>query len=550
VGSLVCRITTIVRSTARSDLHGARRLEKEVIGCIPVLDDGKLESDMLLSIRLPTYITEAYRARIDEGALFVRAHHVTVVAKSEIVVTNDNSTFSVVVVQPRTPLDPNSVHTRRLTTPAPSPPPEPAVGNKTIMIVRVTTSDGVGPDKTLEQLRDGFFRRTVCPKSQYSACSFGQLVWEDAGGLEVRLDDPISAYQKPSQLVSDAESKILSQLGISSVSSLADKVVFCQPPGVGNWLAVAGVDHWRVNMNNEWCSSLAAGMHEIGHTLGLRHSSEGSQAYGDRSGYMGSGGRQENYPQKCFNGYNSWRLGWYKNRQLTLSPTLSWDTTIKVAAFVHYDKAAPDEPVLVNVGDLYLLYNRAILFNRETEQAKNALTVTRRISSGSKRLSGLLETERFTVNNFLGSGNDLVIEVCARVDGGGTNGADIMIVRVGLGGTCSEANDQLPTVNTEPPPSLSPITSRPVAPAPDTSVPTGAGCQMAMLPPPAKCKLLRTRCEIYSDCCGALICRGSGNRRKCKPCIRRSRRCRNHSQCCGELQCLPVGRSGRTKKCE
>jgi hypothetical protein len=97
-------------------------------------------------------------------------------------------------------------------------------------------------------------------------------------------------------------------------------------------------------------------MHEVGHNLGLLHSSEGSDVYGDISGYMGYASSAVNTPHKCFNGFHSWQLGWYLDRQTEVFASSS-PRLIAIAATVDYNLATSQQPVLVKVGEYYLQYN-------------------------------------------------------------------------------------------------------------------------------------------------------------------------------------------------
>jgi hypothetical protein len=54
-------------------------------------------------------------------------------------------------------------------------------------------------------------------------------------------------------------------------------------------------------------------MHEVGHNLGLGHSNEGAEEYGDESCIMGSGFSDDG-ALLCYNGAKSWQLGWYDSR--------------------------------------------------------------------------------------------------------------------------------------------------------------------------------------------------------------------------------------------
>ena len=55
-------------------------------------------------------------------------------------------------------------------------------------------------------------------------------------------------------------------------------------------------------------------MHDVGHNLGLGHSNEGAEEYGDESCIMGSGFSEEDGALICNNGAKSWQLGWYAPR--------------------------------------------------------------------------------------------------------------------------------------------------------------------------------------------------------------------------------------------
>jgi len=54
-------------------------------------------------------------------------------------------------------------------------------------------------------------------------------------------------------------------------------------------------------------------MHEVGHNLRLGHSTEGAEEYKDESCIMGSGFLDDGV-LLCYNGAQSWQLGWYDSR--------------------------------------------------------------------------------------------------------------------------------------------------------------------------------------------------------------------------------------------
>ena len=184
-------------------------------------------------------------------------------------------------------------------------------------------------------------------------------------------------------------------------------------------------------MNNEWCTSLSGTVHELGHTLGLLHSNANGAAYADRSGYMGSGYTDTVKPRKCFNGYQSHYLGWYSDKEVEVNP-VSKGELVRLAAFVDYDKATSNEKVIINVLDKYfLLFNRAELFNQETEQQQNLVTITEPLSTGTELRAGLGAGQSYDIPNFQGSSQTLKIKVCREESGQGLS-ADVMIVSIAM----------------------------------------------------------------------------------------------------------------------
>lgn len=166
--------------------------------------------------------------------------------------------------------------------------------------------------------------------------------------------------------------------------------------------------------------------------LGLSHSNENGQEYGDSTGYMSFGHMQVDWPRKCFNGFENWQLGWYESRQITVNESsLGAGNLIPLASFVDFTRTDYNESVVVNIADkFYLQYNTAKGFNIGTEEKKNKVTVTAPDKGESENLSGLNETNLYEYPNFQNSSHSLVIEACKK----GTNhlGADVMLMSIAL----------------------------------------------------------------------------------------------------------------------
>jgi len=404
--TVMCRITMI--ASMYWDEQKGRAQSKQAAGCIPIVNG--TDSHFLLSIDLPSRITNAYSSEIHQGALFLRVDGATIA--DDALQVSDKTSFHVL---DKAPLGGRQL--QQLTT----------KGKMTVLVVRVTTSDGVGPDYSLDEMRSRIFGSGIGMRSQFAACSFGQLMMEDTGGMDVVVPHNMSHYSSGAMLVNDAEQVILDTVGRASYE-IADKVMFCQPPGTGNWIASAGVNYYRSNYNNEWCLSLSADMHEMGHCLGMLHSGEGNDPYEDQTGYMGYGEPQQDSPLKCYNGYKNHLFGWYQRREVIVDPTES--NLIELATFVDFDKTTENQPVLLNIGNQYFIqYNRAKLFNIETTDKRDAVTITENTPGWSHVRAGLLLDEEWTIDNYSGTGRTLVVKVCQQMS---TNDVDSMMVSIGL----------------------------------------------------------------------------------------------------------------------
>ncbi|GKY96801.1 hypothetical protein MPSEU_000639300 [Mayamaea pseudoterrestris] len=364
--------------------------------CIPVMDDGT-ESDAIVPIELPQDMMDASaERRLLNGTLYVHAEHASLYGEYELDLAT-NSTFTIAEYQPS-----NAVATTLTTT-----------GTLSVMIVRVSSSDGYAPSASLNDLRTHILGTGTSMASQYKACSFGKLRFREARAMEITLPRQRSYYTSPADLAAASEAKVLDILNADSMTDLADKVIFCQPPDNLEWTSVAVVNGWRLNMKDTWCTSLSALMHEMGHSLGLLHSGLGSQSYGDATGFMGFSYTSTDWPLMCFNGIKNNQLGWYKNRKIDVNP-FEGGVKVKLTSFADYRKAT-NSPVLITVGNYAIQYNRAKGFNLHTQAKADLVTITQDGSLYSNSVAGLGVGGRFVDNNYQGSGRQMIVTVCRRV---------------------------------------------------------------------------------------------------------------------------------------
>jgi Gametolysin peptidase M11 len=277
--NVLCRMTLIDTMYGRSD--GGMRSEGKT-ACIPILAGH--ETDYLIPLELPVFISTDHAREIHRGSLYVQISNATL-SGSTILLNNKSSVFT---VQDAPPAD--RLLNGRTT------------GTKTLAIVRISTNDAT-PYYSLNQIQQAHFAtdRTTF-QSQFKACSFGKLQWEFAGSYDVMVDQSVTAFQDYFALIAAAEAQLQKTQG-RSVSALGYRVMMVLPPGTGNWAASAGVNHYRLQMNDRWSNSLSATMHELGHAaLGLMHANEAGAEYGDISGYMGSSWVESEWPRECYNG--------------------------------------------------------------------------------------------------------------------------------------------------------------------------------------------------------------------------------------------------------
>lgn len=153
-----------------------------------------------------------------------------------------------------------------------------------------------------------------------------------------------------------------------------------------------------------------------------------------------------------FNGHNFQRLKWYNDRFLKVEPEIP--QLVKMAGFVDYSKTRKDEYIVVQVGDLFLHYNRVDTFNIDSAEMQDSLIVVRERSDGTDLLNGL---KAGTSHSEYIDGEEVTIQVCNVVDAR-NNRAEHMVVSIGYGDSlCGPMTD--PTA-ANPQPTRNP-TSRP-----------------------------------------------------------------------------------------
>jgi hypothetical protein len=284
-----------------------------------------------------------------------------------------------------------------------------------VLFLIITTNDST-PSLSADEFHKLIFEDEVSLHKQYAACSFGKLnlVPSEYGILDLYLNTSAEGAT-PISLVSMANEALRERLGIAKTSDASDLL--------------------RSVYNDLWGGYTSSLLHEVGHGLGLAHANENGSDYSDYTSYMSAGHKKTNWPAKSFNAKNHWDLGWYEDRSVSVDP-IEAPQILKIAAFVDYDKTQQGEYVIaeVGIGNLYMQYNRAKGFNRDTEEKADMLTISTKTDEGTDLVAGLdLDSNTYLVAGFEGSDQDILIEVCHVGVGNGADQPDYMIVSVGIG---------------------------------------------------------------------------------------------------------------------
>jgi hypothetical protein len=293
--------------------------------------------------------------------------------------------------------------------PIATPPDFTRLGRKTLLAVRVVTHTEA-PDVTLAAMEAALFGTAPHPAGltpsaalaeeepyvsvveQYARVSLGHLLWEpltgpgyEQGVLEVNLADFLQAgedYRIAGLGVQSLAPTLLqataARLGVAELTNAADHVIFCLPndsllAGTTAWTAFTYLYEPYSYYQRSRCTKLSVVMHELGHSLGFRHSGVPTNAYADETGYMGYSVNQYGAPVKGFNAHKNWLTQWmqhYAQHLQVTDPSVAAPTTYRgrLASIVDAPQAVwGKEVVLLKLGNsLYVQYNRAKGFHRES----------------------------------------------------------------------------------------------------------------------------------------------------------------------------------------
>jgi len=326
------------------------------------------------------------------------------------------------------------------------------IGKKSTLVIRARgneTSQEVSVDaETISRRVFGGYDDRQNLKDGYTACSGNKLLIEKATGsdlivdgvLEVNLDistNGVSGFALENEISKVAKS-LLGVHASTYLEGVYDLVLMCLPPGTEVKTAYGYTGFGRSVYSDEWCLFPSAQMHEVGHNLGLDHSSENGLEYGDRTDIMGSStSLHHEYPKMCFNGVKSWALGWYDDKSASIDLDVngqdSWSADF--VGVSDYLETSNDEQIVVaelitnndsneddDIQNHYILYNRKEGINRQVMQYPNMITITKSHFEStadsiiemnpSEMVAHLSVGESHVFPNHRNKGVDLIIKFC------------------------------------------------------------------------------------------------------------------------------------------
>ena len=309
------------------------------------------------------------------------------------------------------------------TEPPPHHAPYAQSVQKTILIVLVSALDS-SISSSLTNVSGkvfGTLDNSTSVASQFQACSFNQLNFVPFsadnvvdGVLEISL--PITISGLPNYKVQDSVTE-----AIGGRPMYADYVIYCLPPGTtGDWIAYGYVNGWLSVYNDKWCNSLSAKMHEIGHNLGLAHSGENGNPYGDTSGYMGYSSGADHTPLMCYNAYDSWSLGWYNSKSLSLKAVARQSFNGDLAGAVDFLNSSVRTVLIQLITEnglyYYINYNKKSSFNSGTGIGINQVLVVSTIGNGTTYsqtwlVAKLSSGDEYSFENVTRDGSSMSIKV-------------------------------------------------------------------------------------------------------------------------------------------
>jgi len=265
-------------------------------------------------------------------------------------------------------------------------------GSRTVLVVRVIAADK-NTTASETQLSDSVFGTSgdsLNLKSWYNQCSYNQLNFIPAEGNGINhgvttVTVDASSTDGDSVMNNEINTALKTKFGVNNPREIANHVMYCLPAGTMSGIAYGNINHWRTVYLDDWCNYVSAQVHEVGHNLVLSHSGDpaaaGSSAtYGDKSGMMGFSFNDDDGPRQCFNAPKNWQLGWYDDKQVSVSFD-GWEGNLIGLSDYENSNVAAGDMVIAKVDlneSYYVSFNRKTGINSGTLEGGNQVLVHKR----------------------------------------------------------------------------------------------------------------------------------------------------------------------------
>ena len=293
-----------------------------------------------------------------------------------------------------------------------------AVAPKKVLILRVITGGGKQhPPSSESRVSDKWFGThgdKVNARSHFDACSFGKFKFEPFEGKTTTgitihngvYTITVDADRNDPSLVESQATSMGNKL-LGNLQSQFHHVALSVPDNNEGYAAYAYVYHWLSLYKDIYVDLVTVQMHEIGHNIGLAHSGEGTQSYGDTSGLMGAMWRDDQ--EICFNGPKNAQLGWYSDRQVDI---LGNGYRGDLYGIADYGTTTSDKKMILKLPstgiDYYVTFNKATGVNSSPGEGRNQVLVhTRR--SGLYYAQSTLVAKLSAGQSYLGGPKDIMV---------------------------------------------------------------------------------------------------------------------------------------------